>query len=68
MLTRAGLESPEIAATVKEFLITAEDAGVEVEVVDVPNGHHGFDVLDHTPESVQALELAMNAVLTHLRR
>ncbi|MFD0568565.1 alpha/beta hydrolase [Kitasatospora gansuensis] len=49
VLTRAGLESPEIAATVKEFLITAEDAGVEVEVVDVPNGHHGFDVLDHTP-------------------
>jgi acetyl esterase/lipase len=68
VLTRAGLESPEIAATVEEFLTAAKDAGAEVEVVDVPNGHHGFEVLDHTPESVRAVELAMHAVLAHLRR
>ncbi|BFV55527.1 alpha/beta hydrolase [Kitasatospora sp. CMC57] len=67
VLTRVGLESPEIAATVAGFLTAAGDAGVEVEVVDVPNGHHGFEVLDHTPESVRAVEQAMRAVLAHLR-
>ncbi|KQV09878.1 MULTISPECIES: alpha/beta hydrolase [unclassified Kitasatospora] len=67
VLTRVGLESPEIAATVEEFLTAAAKAGVGVEVVDVPNGHHGYEVLDHTEESVRALELAMRSVLAHLQ-
>ncbi|MER5863105.1 alpha/beta hydrolase [Kitasatospora sp. NPDC002040] len=67
VLTRAGLEDPEIDVTIEAFLTAAQEAGTAVEVVDVPNGHHGFEVLDHTEESVRAVEQAMRTVLGHLR-
>lgn len=64
VLTRAGLERPEVAAAVTEFLAAAGDA--RLEVIDVPNGRHGFDMLDHTEESRKAVELAFDLVLAHL--
>lgn len=66
VLTRAGLEMPEIAATIEEFLTAAKACDAEVEVIDVPHGHHGFEALDHTEESVQAVQRAMRSVLRHL--
>ncbi|BDH12691.1 alpha/beta hydrolase [Streptomyces hygroscopicus] len=69
VLTRVGLEVPEIAATVEEFLAAAKNCGADganVEVVDVPNGHHGFGTLDPTDESREAVHRAMRSVLTHL--
>ncbi|MEU3660199.1 alpha/beta fold hydrolase [Streptomyces sp. NPDC032940] len=68
VLTRAGREMPEIAARVEEFLVAAEECGAGVEVVDVPNGHHGFETRDVTDESRDAVRRAMSAVLGHLRR
>jgi acetyl esterase/lipase len=56
VLTRVGLERPEVAEQVEQFLSAATDAGVPVEVIDVPNGHHSFDILDHTDESRRAVE------------
>ncbi|GAA3368597.1 alpha/beta hydrolase [Streptomyces sannanensis] len=67
VLTRAGLEGAEIAATVEEFLTAAGDCKADVEVVDVPHGHHGFEMIDHTEESRGAVERAMRSVLGHLR-
>ncbi len=67
VLTRVGLESPEIAATVEEFLATATGCGAHVEVVDVPNGHHGFETRDPTDESREAVHHAMRTVLGRLR-
>ncbi|MFF8798147.1 alpha/beta hydrolase [Streptomyces globisporus] len=66
VLTRAGLEMPEIAATVEEFLAAAKDCGADVEVVDVPHGRHGFETLDPTDESREAVHHAMRSVLAHL--
>ncbi|GGL93840.1 esterase [Streptomyces fumigatiscleroticus] len=66
VLTRAGLEMPEIAATVEEFLAAAESCGAEVEVIDVPHGHHGFETLDPTHESRAAVHRAMRSVLARL--
>ncbi|PZT71323.1 alpha/beta hydrolase [Streptomyces sp. SW4] len=66
VLTRVGLELPEIAATVEEFLASAEDCGARVEVVDVPHGHHGFETRDPTDASRAAVRQAMRSVLTHL--
>ncbi|MDG9723099.1 alpha/beta hydrolase [Streptomyces sp. DH41] len=63
VLTRVGLEMPEIAATVEEFLAAAEDCGADVEVVDVPHGHHSFESLDRTDESRDAVHRAMRSVL-----
>ncbi|MFC3960952.1 hypothetical protein [Nocardia jiangsuensis] len=33
-----------------------------IEVIDVPNGQHSFDVLDHTDESRAAVERAVRWV------
>ncbi|MFE9726763.1 alpha/beta hydrolase [Streptomyces sp. NPDC005794] len=66
VLVRAGLETAEIAATVEEFLTAAWDSGADVEVVDVPNGHHAFETIDRTDESRGAVHRAMRTVLRHL--
>ncbi|MFG3081686.1 alpha/beta fold hydrolase [Streptomyces parvulus] len=65
VLTRVGREMPEIAATVEEFLTAARDRGADLEVIDVPHGHHGFETVDHTDEARAATRHAMRAVLRH---
>ncbi|WP_042378116.1 esterase [Streptacidiphilus melanogenes] len=67
VLTRAGLESPEIAETVDAFLAAARDCGAAVELVDVPDGRHGFDVHEPTEGTRAAVRRAMAAVCAHLR-
>lgn len=66
VLTRAGLESPGIAATVEGFLAAGKDCGADVEVVDVPNGHHGFETVDPADEWREPVDRAMRSVLAHL--
>ncbi|WP_412537706.1 alpha/beta hydrolase [Longispora sp. K20-0274] len=63
VLTRVGLESPELAERVESFLVAAADAGVAVEVVDVPNGQHSFDVLDDAEESREAVRRVVARVV-----
>jgi alpha-beta hydrolase superfamily lysophospholipase len=67
VLTRAGREQAEIAATVEEFLTAAGQCGADVEVVDVPHGHHMFETLDPTDESREAVHRAMRLLLERLR-
>ncbi|MEV0534664.1 alpha/beta fold hydrolase [Kitasatospora sp. NPDC050463] len=67
VLTRVGLEVAEIAATVEAFVAEAEARQTDLEVIDVPHGHHGFDTLDPTDESREAIERAFRSVLGHLR-
>ncbi|MFE6069433.1 alpha/beta fold hydrolase [Streptomyces sp. NPDC056525] len=67
VLTRAGQEHPAFAATVEEFLTAAGKSGADVEIVDVPHGHHGFELVDPTEESRACVERAMRSVLAHLR-
>lgn len=68
LLTRAGREDPEIAGTVEAFLAAARASQIDVEVIDVPQGQHGFDMLDHTDESRTAVMQGMDWVVTQLRR
>ncbi|WP_030606682.1 alpha/beta hydrolase family protein [Streptomyces sclerotialus] len=67
VLTRVGLEVAEIAVTVEAFLTAAEECGADVEVIDVPDGHHGFETLDHTEQARDAVRHAVRSVLGHLR-
>ncbi|MFF1902365.1 alpha/beta fold hydrolase [Kitasatospora sp. NPDC058218] len=67
VLTRVGLEVSEIAATVEAFAAAAEARQTDLEVIDVPHGHHGFETLDPTDESREAIERAFRSVLGHLR-
>ncbi|MCX4458302.1 alpha/beta hydrolase [Streptomyces sp. NBC_01340] len=68
VLTRVELERAEIAVTVEEFLAAAEKCDADVEVIDVPLGHHGFETIDHTEQARDAVERAVRSVLEHLRR
>lgn len=68
VLTRVGRERPEIAATVEEFLAAAEDGAAAVEVVDLPDGRHGFETTDHGEQARGAVERALRTVLGHLLR
>ncbi|GAA3164864.1 MULTISPECIES: alpha/beta hydrolase [Streptomyces] len=64
VVVRAGRELPEIAATVTEFLTAAEAHGAALEVIDVPEGHHGFETADHDPGTdLEALRTAVRAAL-----
>ncbi|HEY0360519.1 MAG TPA: dienelactone hydrolase family protein [Mycobacteriales bacterium] len=63
VLTRVGHENPDIAATVEAFVAAASACAARLEIIDVPDGHHGFDNLDHTEQSRDAVERAVETVL-----
>jgi acetyl esterase/lipase len=63
VLTRVGRERPPLAAAVEAFTTAADRCAARLEIIDVPNGQHAFDMLDHTDESRQAVRRALNAVL-----
>ncbi|MDQ0982736.1 alpha/beta fold hydrolase [Streptomyces sp. V2I9] len=67
VLVRAGREIPEIAATVEEFVAEAARCAADVEIVDVPEGRHGFETLDRTDAARDAVHRAAGAVLARLR-
>ena len=67
VLTRAGLERPAVAATVATFVDAAHACNARLEIIDVPNGQHGFDTLDHTANSRAAVTRALDLVLGFLR-
>ncbi|MEU5217223.1 alpha/beta fold hydrolase [Streptomyces sp. NPDC020807] len=66
VLTRAGREHPAFADTVQAFLDAAARRNADVEIVDVPDGHHAFELVDPTDASRAAVERAMRSVLGHL--
>ncbi|MFE7031585.1 alpha/beta hydrolase family protein [Streptomyces sp. NPDC057621] len=68
VLTRAGLETPQIAATVREFVTTAKETKAPVEIIDVPHGRHGFETDEPTDASREAVAGAVRTVLAHLAR
>ncbi|MFE2135135.1 alpha/beta hydrolase, partial [Streptomyces sp. NPDC059466] len=66
VLLRAGRETPEVAATVEAFVSAAKGCGAHLELVDVPNGHHGFETRDASEETRHALRHAMRSVANRL--
>ncbi|MFJ2261741.1 alpha/beta hydrolase [Streptomyces sp. NPDC087844] len=68
VLTRAGLEAPQIAATVRAFVTAAEETKTPVEIIDVPHGRHGFETDEPTDEAREAVVRAVRTVLAHLER
>lgn len=67
LLTRVGRERPEIAATVDAFTGQAELHGAKLAVIDVPEGQHGLDTLDHGETSRLAMRQAMTWGVATLR-
>jgi dienelactone hydrolase len=67
VMTVVGRELADVAPTQPPFIDAARAAGVRLEVIEVPNGRHGFDVLDHTEESRGAVRAGLDAVSTSVR-
>ncbi|WFE41258.1 hypothetical protein [Micromonospora sp. WMMD998] len=63
VLSRVGRERPEVTPGVAAFTAAAGRRGLPLHVVDVPNGQHGFDALDHSEESRAAVRAARDALL-----
>ncbi|WP_246595639.1 alpha/beta hydrolase [Actinoplanes auranticolor] len=58
LLTRVGREHPGFAAGVQTFL----DRAADVEIIEVPDGQHSFDIADHTEASRAAVGQAVEWV------
>lgn len=67
MLTEVGRERPALAEAVTAFRSTRTSARAALEVIEVPNGTHGFDFRDHTDESRQAATSALDSVVGRLQ-
>ena len=57
VLTRCGRERPLLAGFVEQFVAAAVAAPLEI--IDVPDGQHAFDVLDDTDQSRAVLHTAV---------
>jgi dienelactone hydrolase len=68
VLTRVGRESASIQATVDAFLSSAASTATFVDIVEVPDGRHGFDMVDQTEASRRAVIEATDLVIDHLLR
>ena len=55
LVVRAGRDDPELNGDIDRFAAAAADRGLPVELVEVPDGHHAFDVLDDTDASRAAI-------------
>jgi acetyl esterase/lipase len=64
LVVRAGQDRPELNASIDRFVGAAREGGLPVELVEHPEGHHAFDVLDDTDASRDAIR----RVLEFLRR
>lgn len=49
-----------IAETVVAFITTAQAQGASLDVIDVADGQHGFDTLDHTDDCCRAVCQALS--------
>lgn len=67
LLTRVGLERAEVAETVSEFVAAATASHARLDVIDVPQGVHGFDNQEDTKEARAAIRKAMTWVSGRLR-
>lgn len=68
VLSRVGREDPRIAAAVEAFVEAARRYQATIEIIDVPGGRHGFDMLDHTGEARDAVKHGLDAVLAAVNR
>ncbi|MEO3777854.1 hypothetical protein ABGB16_13620 [Micromonospora sp. B11E3] len=64
VLTRAGRDAPPILAATDAFTAAAAERGRPVRLLHVPDGRHGFDALDHTDQSRDAVRAARDAVVS----
>lgn len=65
-LIRVGLERPDIQTTVDAFVRNAVTVGASLDVVDVPEGVHAFDMAPPVPGATEAVLSTMDRVVRWL--
>lgn len=66
LLVRAGLDDPAVNAGIERFARFAYDSNRPVELINYPEGRHGFDLLDDREESRRIMRRAFRFVIDAL--
>jgi dienelactone hydrolase len=66
LITRAGLDSPELNATIDSFIKEASAKNVTLDFMTHPGGHHAFDVLDDVARSREIMKRTLEFLKTSL--
>jgi dienelactone hydrolase len=62
----AGRDAPDLDAGIDRFVAAATGRGLPVELVEVADGHHAFDLLDDTDASRAAIARVVGFLREHL--
>jgi acetyl esterase/lipase len=66
LVARAGLDHPSLNATIDRFTAAALARNAPLEVLNHPEGRHGFDILDDDPRSREIAARTIEFLRTHL--
>jgi acetyl esterase/lipase len=66
LIARAGLDRPELNEAIDAFVQAALRANLPIELMNHPNGRHGFDILDADDRSREIIARTVTFVQTHL--
>lgn len=67
LVVRAGLDSPVINSSISDYIHEALRLNAPVQLLNVPEARHGFDLLDHTDWSRSAILCVVDFFARHLR-
>src|SRR6185436_17157483 len=68
LLVRAGQDAPFINTTIDNFMTAARARNAPVELVNLPEAHHAFDLVDDKPWSRRQIEDAFTFATRHVAR
>jgi hypothetical protein len=66
LVARAGLDAPNLNQSIERWVSQAITLEVPVSFVNYPEGRHGFELIDDTPESRQIVEQTLDFLQHHL--
>ncbi len=66
LVARAGADSPSLNAGIDRFVARALESNAEIEVLNHPDGRHGFDLLDDVPRSHEILRRTLDFLRARL--
>lgn len=66
LIVRAGRDRPELNETMDRFVSVALSRNLPVEVINHPDGQHGFDTLDDIPRSHEVIRRTLEFMRAHL--
>ncbi|HEX6508394.1 MAG TPA: prolyl oligopeptidase family serine peptidase [Chloroflexota bacterium] len=65
LISRAGLDRPELNASLERFVARAVATGVSLDYLNHPTGHHAFDIVDDVPRSHAIIRRTLTFMKEH---